>query len=79
MVRLSFVAINVQTISQSKKTCVHFPNHCKAFRVKCTQSLYRSPAFRLEYNNNNNNNDNNNNNTNNNNDNSKKLFIDLKK
>ena len=43
MVRLSFVAINVQTISQSKKTCVHFRNHCT--------------AFRLEYNNNNNNND----------------------
>ena len=42
MVRLSFVAINVQTISQSKKTCVHFRNHCT--------------AFRLEYNNNNNNN-----------------------
>ena len=46
MVRLSFVAINVQTISQSKKTCVHFRNHCT--------------AFRLEYNNNNNNNNNNN-------------------
>ena len=45
MVRLSFVAINVQTISQSKKTCVHFRNHCT--------------AFRLEYNNNNNNNNNN--------------------
>ena len=44
MVRLSFVAINVQTISQSKKTCVHFRNHCT--------------AFRLEYNNNNNNNNN---------------------
>ena len=44
MVRLSFVAINVQTISQSKKTCVHIRNHCT--------------AFRLEYNNNNNNNNN---------------------
>ena len=53
MVRLSFVAINVQTISQSKKTCVYIRNHCT--------------AFRLEYNNNNNNDINDYNNSGNNN------------